>query len=171
MNFQDLISKLSEKIVYTFFEHNTASFSTAGITETSWFWRYLATLNVFASFRISNMVRFDRPLHQRNAMLIWSFRASGFNLFSRPKFVSLGLPKRFGLWMSRDCACFLFRLRNAGAYIPKGTPCTLHVSTNLHTNACLDIRSQSHISGSCYKAVCIEAVSYTHLTLPTKRIV
>ena len=35
MNFQDLISKLSEKVVYTFFEHNTASFCTAGITETS----------------------------------------------------------------------------------------------------------------------------------------
>ena len=35
MNFQDLISKISEKLVYTFFEHNTASFCTDGITETS----------------------------------------------------------------------------------------------------------------------------------------
>ena len=106
------------------------------------------------------------PCTKRSAMLILgtirSFRASGFNLFSRLKFLRSVLPKRFGLWMSRDCACFLFRLRNAGAYIPKGTPCTLHVSTNLHTNACLDIRSQSHISGSCYKAVCIEG--YQHIT-------
>ena len=47
---------------------------------------------------------------------IRSFRASGFNLFSRLKFLRLGLPKRFGLWMSQDCASFLFRLRNAGAY-------------------------------------------------------
>ena len=73
------------------------------------------------------------PCTKRSAMLILgairSFRASGLNLFSRPKFLRLRLPKRFGLWMSRDCACFLFRLRNAGAYIPKGTPCTLHVST------------------------------------------
>ena len=62
------------------------------------------------------------PCTKRSAMLILgtirSFRASGFNLFSRPKFLRLGLPKRFGLWMSRDCACFLVRLRNAGAYIP-----------------------------------------------------
>ena len=109
------------------------------------------------------------PCTKRSAMLILgtirSFRASGFNLFSRPKFLRLGLPKRFGLWMSRDCACFLFRLRNAGAYIPKGTPCTLHVSTNLPTNACLDILSQSHILGSCYKAVCIEGVSLCHIHL------
>ena len=59
---------------------------------------------------------------ERSAMLILStirsFRASRFNLFSRLKFLRLGLPKRFGLWMLRDCACFLFRLRNAGAYIP-----------------------------------------------------
>ena len=95
---------------------------------------------------------------------IRSFRASGFNLFCRLKNRQSMLPNRFGLWMSRDCACFLFRLRNAGAYIPKGTPCTLHVSIHLHTNACLDILSQSHISGSCYKAVCIEGYQYATYT-------
>ena len=42
---------------------------------------------------------------------------------------SLVLLKHFGLWMSQDCVCFLFRLRNAGAYIPKGTRCTFHIST------------------------------------------
>ena len=76
---------------------------------------------------------------------IRSFRSPGFNLFSRPKFLRLGLPKRFGLWMSRDCASFLFRLRNAGAYIPKGTPCTLHVSTNLLINVDGDFLSRIHI--------------------------
>ena len=108
------------------------------------------------------------PCTKRNAMLmlgtIRSFRASGFNLFSRLKMLRLVLPKRFGLWMSQDCACFLFRLRDAGAYIPKGTPCTLHVSTNLHTNACLDILSQSHILENCYKAVCIEGYQYARYT-------
>ena len=76
---------------------------------------------------------------------IQSFRASGFNLFSRRKMLRLVLPKRFGLWVSRDCACFLFRLRNAGAYIPKGTPCTLHVSTNLLINVDGDFLSRIHI--------------------------
>ena len=118
------------------------------------------------------------PCTKRNAMLILgtirSFRASGFNLFSRPKFVRLGLPKRFGLWMLRDCACFLFKLRNAGAYIPKGTPCTLHVSTNLPTNACLDLLSQNHILRSSYKVACIggrEYATYTYTSMRTTPIV
>ena len=108
------------------------------------------------------------PCTKRSAMLILgtirSFRASGFNLFCRPKNRQSMLPKRFGLWVLRDFVRFLFRLRNAGAYIPKGTLCTLHVSTKLHTNACLDILSQSHILGSCYKAVCIEGYQYATYT-------
>ena len=91
---------------------------------------------------------------------ILSLRASGSNVFCRSKNRQSMLPKRFALRMSWDFACFLFKLRNAGAYIPKGTPCTLHVSTNLHTNACLDILSQSHILRSCYKAVCIGGCHY-----------
>ena len=35
MNFKDLISKISEKVVYTFFKYNRAYFRTAGITETA----------------------------------------------------------------------------------------------------------------------------------------
>ena len=57
-----------------------------------------------------------------NAMLILgtirSFRSSGFNLFCKLQFWRSVLPKRFGLWMLQDFARFLFRLRNAGAYIP-----------------------------------------------------
>ena len=59
---------------------------------------------------------------------IMSIRDSGSNVFCTLKKRQSMLPKRFALRMSRDFACFLFKLRNAGAYIPKGTPCTLHVS-------------------------------------------
>ena len=87
---------------------------------------------------------------------IRSLRASGSNVFSRPKKRQSMLPKRFALRMSWDFACFLFKLRNAGAYIPKGTPCTLHVSTNLLINANRDFLSQTHISwklleGGCHR--------------------
>ena len=144
-----------------------ASFCTAGITQTSWFWRCIAKLNL-QDFGYQKWSVLVASCTKRSAMLILgairSFRASGFNLFSRLKFLRLELPKRFGLWMSQDCACFLFRLRNAGAYIPKGTPCTLHVSRNFHTNACLDIVSQSHILRSCYKAVCREGDQYATYT-------
>ena len=84
--------------------------------DTSQNWMFL---QVFGYQKWSVLVA---PCTKRSAMLILgtirSFRASGFNLFSRRKMLRSGLPKRFGLWMSRDCACFLFRLRNAGAYIP-----------------------------------------------------
>ena len=62
------------------------------------------------------------PCTKRNAMLILgtirSFRSPGFNLFCGPKMLRSVLPKRFGLWMLWDFVGFLFRLRNAGAYIP-----------------------------------------------------
>ena len=74
-----------------------------------------------------------------------SLRASGYNLFCSPKKRQSMLPKRFALRMLWDFACFLFRLRNAGAYIPKGTPCTLHVSTNLLINVDGDFLSRIHI--------------------------
>ena len=57
---------------------------------------------------------------------ILSLRASGSNVFC-------------------TLNCFLLRLRNAGAYIPKGTPCTLHVSTNLLINVDGDFLSRIHI--------------------------
>ena len=54
--------------------------------------------------------------------------ASGLNLFSMLKFLRLRLPKRFGLWMLRDCAWFLFRLRNAGATPPVNVPRSLELT-------------------------------------------
>ena len=74
----------------------------------------------------------NAPCTKRSRMLILgtilSLRASGSNVFCSLKKCQSMLPKRFALRMSWDFACFLFKLRNAGAYIPKGTPCTLHVS-------------------------------------------
>ena len=64
---------------------------------------------------------------------ILSLNASGSDVFCTIKKYQSMLPKRFALKMSLDFACFLFKLRNAGAYIPKGTPCTLHVSTLTRT--------------------------------------
>ena len=89
---------------------------------------------------------------------ILSLRASGSNLFCRPNFLPSMLPKRFALRVSWDFACFLFKLRNAGAYIPKGTPCTLHVSTNLLMNPDWDFLSRTHVlwkllSGGCHRRV------------------
>ena len=49
---------------------------------------------------------------------ILSLRASGSNVLCTLNLLRSVLPKRFGLWMLQDFAGFLFRLRNAGAYIP-----------------------------------------------------
>ena len=97
---------------------------------------------------------------KRSGMLILgtilSLRASGSNVFCRRNLLRSVLPKRFALRMSWDFDCFLFKLRNAGAYIPKGTPCTLHVSTNLLINASRHFLSRTHVSwklleGGCHR--------------------
>ena len=164
-------------------------------------------MQFFQIFGYQKLFILIAPCTKRSGMLILgtipSLRASGSNVFCRANFFRSVLPKRFALRMSWDFACFLFRLRNAGAYIPKGTPCTLHVSTNLLINASRHFLSRTHVSwklleGGCHRRfltchrhlhICahttnsrgrackcgrltnadnrVDAVSYTHLTLPT----
>ena len=93
--------------------------------------------------------------------------ASGSSVFCTLKNRQSMLPKRFALRMSWDFACFLFKLRNAGAYIPKGTPCTLHVSTNLLINRDRDFLSRTHVSWKLLSGVCHRRflTCHTHLHL------
>ena len=96
------------------------------------------------------MVYFNRVLHQkeRNVDIRYHTESQGLRiqLFCTPKNRQSMPPKRFALRMSRDFAYFLFKLRNAGAYIPKETPCTIHVSTNLIIKASRDFLSRTHVS-------------------------
>ena len=58
----------------------------------------------------------------------------------------LMISKRFALRMLQDFVWFLLKLRNAGAYIPQGTPCMLRISSNLIINLDQDFISRTHAS-------------------------
>ncbi len=106
-------------------------------------------LQFFQIFRYQKSFVLNVPCTKRTGLLILgtilSLRASGSNVFCTPKNRQSVLPKRFALRMSCEFDCFLFTLRNAGAYILKGTPCTLHVSKNLLINPDRDFLSRTHV--------------------------